>query len=558
MRAQVFDALAEVGDPAPAVAADLADLDVPVIGADRDIALAVTLGGSGVDATNDSGLLVVQAGGRVNALAAREGEQLPDADGASTAFPELRLAPGPRLVFRAAWSSSNPSGGDGVYAWSAGAAAPTAIARTGAPVPDEPELLFRLFSQLRAGPSGDAVHWNSGLSSTTGGAFEDSIGGAVGSAPAALRLSEASLDPSYGMFSTNFRASPGGRWALAVTVTETSPFARYRALMLDGSAVLREGDVGLEVFSVVGLNDAARVLFFGGTRSGGQTSLWVHDAGSTTSVAEAGDVTPIAGTTWGAETFTDATRVALGEAGHVALRAHLDGAPAATDEAVLVLSPDLSAWTVLSREGDDAPGVSGATFGTLTRTASSLPENTVAINARGDVLIRALLEGPGVDAGTRDALFVSHAGGSPELLVREGQEVLVDGDPHTLVGFDVQLGSGGQDGLPTGYGDDGRIALRIDLVPGDPASMPDPGVGRRRLVGVLEDSGALRRIGAAPIGGLVDGGPAPDGGVSDGGAAPRSMGGCAVSAGSSPTASLWPLAIAALVLGARARRRRTA
>ena len=502
--AQVFSPLAEVGEAAPEVGLDFDDLDVPVIGADRDAAFTATLRGAGVDATNDHGLFVFRAGGGVESLVARTGDTLPGASAATTATPELRLMPGPRLAFRASWSDG-AVGGDGVFAWSAGDAAPTALAITGADIAASGGTLrWRIFSQLRAGPSGTSVHWDSGLSTSTGGAYEDSIGGFSGDGPASLDLSMASLDPTYAMFSTHFRASPSGHWATSVTWTDATPFDRYRALVRDGVVVMRDGDMGLDVFSAIGLNDASRLLFYGGVR-GGATALYAFDDGPVSLAVPGESVLPIPGTTWAPENFVDHTRILVGGGGHVAVRALLAGADAASDDAVIVFDPSLGITRAAVREGDDAPGVSGASFGRLTRPVGSLPTHTFGINASGNILVRAELQGPSVTDATRDSLWVyRYADDELTLLVRQGQPVLVDGDPYTLVAFSVQLGSGGQDGLPTGYNDAGQIALRIDLVPGEPPGTT--GAQPRRIIGILEDRQLLVRIGAAPIGGLLDGG----------------------------------------------------
>jgi MYXO-CTERM domain-containing protein len=316
-------------------------------------------------------------------------------------------------------------------------------------------------------------------------------------------------------------------------------------------AVTREemSGTGLNVFSAIGLNDASRLLFYGGVR-GGETSLYAFDDSPVQIAAPGGTVLPIAGTTWAPENFTDHTRVLVGGGGHVAVRALLAGADAASDDAVIVFDPGLTVVRAAAREGDDAPGVSGASFGPLTRTVSSLPTNSFGMNASGNILIRAELVGPSVTSADRDSLWVyDYAEDALRLLVRQGQQVLVDGDPYTLVEFGVQLGSGGQDGLPTGYNDAGEIALRIDLVPGEPPGAA--GGQRRRIIGILDDRQFLARIGSAPIGAPLDGGLDDAGGPTT---PPSGSGPCSVSVRETSTGAGWMLLVVAGVVALRRRR----
>lgn len=142
-----------------------------------------------------------------------------------------------------------------------------------------------------------------------------------------------------------------------------------------------------------------------------------------------------------------------------------------------------------------------------------------------------------------------------ELLLRTGGEISLDGAPHVLTSFDVRLGSGGQDGLPTAYNDSGQIALIVELEPAEggpgvvaagaaPSNMP---VRSARTAGlaVAPDAGT---------GGADGGTGGTDSGGAGGGGGGGGSGGC--SAAGTDRNTVWWWLGAAIGIGISVRRRR--
>lgn len=556
-----FTTLVRVGDPVPGTDLTFSELGAPVIGDDGDIAFAGTLAGPGVSAADDTGFFVYQVtpGGRlVQSFVAREGDTLPGATG-PTLGAQLRMLAGQRLAMQATTMDPGGAAGHlGIWTWDIVDAEPTRVVRRGEPAGGA--ATWGVLDLFRGGGSGRAILW-------TGSAFEDgtarqleAVGAAdEGVAASLVFVSGADIDPgpSYSSFSTSFRASGNGHWATAVDVQQTMPaFEEFRALIVDGDVALREGDAGLDGFAAIGINDMGHVLVQGivGRGLASTRSLWLYrdDADP---VAGPGEEVEPGGPTYDAQTFDQLGRAFLAGSGDIVIKAALEGDPA-TNEAIVFVPPSAPA-RILARKGDPAPGLTGVTFARLHRDTLA-STNTVAINGQGNVVFRAELAGDGVGRSDDDSLWgYDRSEDRLVLLLRTGQELDVAGVPHVLTGFDVQLGSGGQDGLPTGYSDGGQIGMILRYEPigggasvtsGGSASAASPILRVSPPGGGPPVDAGMGGADAGPGGGSDGGGTGADAGPGGGGG-----GGCSA-AGADPGGAALAL-LGALLAISRTRRR---
>ncbi|MAY73148.1 MAG: hypothetical protein CMJ31_00200 [Phycisphaerae bacterium] len=113
---------------------------------------------------------------------------------------------------------------------------------------------------------------------------------------------------------------------------------------------------------------------------------------------------------------------------------------------------------LIVREGDEAPGANGATFNFLTRATA---------NRRGDVAFRARVV---LDGDPREGIWVYHASLDRLVpVVLEDDLIDVDPDPGSELLRRVRtlsfaMGSGGQDGRASGFGDEGNLVFHANFL----------------------------------------------------------------------------------------------
>ncbi len=154
-------------------------------------------------------------------------------------------------------------------------------------------------------------------------------------------------------------------------------------------------------------------------------------------IARKGDAAP--GTSW---TFTAFEDVAAGSAGQASFTANISGATAATDSGLWEYRS--SALSLVARQGDAAPDLSGVTIASISRFAH--PGGGL-----GPVFVATL---GGATATTNVALFgVPATGGSALNLARTGDLFDIGGTMRPLTAISALKMDAGNEGVARGYTD---------------------------------------------------------------------------------------------------------
>jgi hypothetical protein len=214
------------------------------------------------------------------------------------------------------------------------------------------------------------------------------------------------------------------------------PLPSFRTVALMGQlAPGLPNDTSFSSFGVPSVNNLGQVSF-SGSLSGpprdilttNNTGLWTEGAGPLTLLAREGD--PAAGATTG-QVYNN-----IADSGDVTWRSSVRP-PTSPLFFRNIWSGNVGTLQMHASVGSGAPGLpAGVTISALTDPV---------INSQGIVAYRATLTGTGVD-GSNDLTLWSTTGGSPQLLVREG-----DPAPGTSANFStlwsVRLNDAGQAGI---------------------------------------------------------------------------------------------------------------
>lgn len=133
------------------------------------------------------------------------------------------------------------------------------------------------------------------------------------------------------------------------------------------------------------------------------------------------------------------------------------------------------------RSGDAAIGLEdGVTFQDFRDTNTSVPRDGLFMNIKGDLVIRAVLDGPGITDSNDEVVYLSTSAGELIPIIREGDLIdvsTIDGliDARTVTGFSwVQNnffgsagGSGGEDGRRSPLNDLGQFVLDVTYTSGE-------------------------------------------------------------------------------------------
>ena len=178
--------------------------------------------------------------------------------------------------------------------------------------------------------------------------------------------------------------------------------------------------------------------------------------------------------------FDDLSEPVLNARGDAVFMASLafDGKPEPVNT---VWAASASGRRMLVSEGDEAAGAgAGVVFKELSRPS---------VNAAGDYVFFADLEGPGVGEANNRGIFAGRIGDLADadgadpgltLVAREGQVIdLGDGVARTVQSLEMLTGSnGGEDGLPSGFNDAGQLAFVARFTDGSNAiliaAVPEP------------------------------------------------------------------------------------
>ncbi len=215
-------------------------------------------------------------------------------------------------------------------------------------------------------------------------------------------------------------------------------------------------DVGL---SEIGLNNAGQVVFRAFIEGPGVVNgvnhmgIWTAGPGSDELVARNGDQAP--GKPDGVNFFSFGDPIINGS-GDKAFRATLTGVPGT------------SVW--LERDGllSSVPGSNSSSLG-----------DPVVLNALGQVAFTV----------GSSALWATDPDGDLHEIVRAGDPLEIrPGDVRTVQGVSIWGGSGGEDGRPTPFGDDGTLAFRIEYSGGSGifvATVPEPTTSALFIAGAM-------------------------------------------------------------------------
>lgn len=233
---------------------------------------------------------------------------------------------------------------------------------------------------------------------------------------------------SHGQLAYRGRASntpnPSGLWGPASDGTMRL-LAQQNAAAPGTTGVF--ADVGMS--STSGrhtINDQGKVLFVaplatgtGGVASTSDSGIWLSDGNTVTKVLREGD--QAAGAPAGV-VYADAMSLfpMMNADGRLALMSTLMGAGVTTATNTALFGTDASgAFTMLLREGDPVPGLSGVQFGNF--------DTWTAINRHGTIAFtNSLLTGVGgVTTANDEAIFTRGADGSITLIAREGDSIEV-------------------------------------------------------------------------------------------------------------------------------------
>jgi len=382
--------VAREGTPAPGTTSEqFSTFSVPVLGDDGRVAFVASLkDANGVPLPEWASGLWAQRDGLQPTLVAREGVPAPGSgDPGNVSFLALPLVDASGGVgFRGAVTGPPPP--QSARLWMTSPAGVEVVAGAGDPAPGAaPWLSFSPLMPLRLAAGGD-LYYLSGLDDG-GGRFADEFAlyrrEADGSIDLLFRTGE--LVPALGGvvdFLEDTRFDERGNFATITALETSAPPERGVALFPNGA-----------------------------------DPVWL---------ARPGDAPP--GVLDGS-VFGSFSSLQLGVGGTVAFTGRLHdplGSPLPMNDRG-IWAGDAGDVSLVLREGDAAPGLAGLEVSFLAGAA---------VNARGDLLFRAGLRGPGVDAGNDGVLYFASDTGHFVPLLREGQAFEVaPGDVRILLGFEV-------------------------------------------------------------------------------------------------------------------------
>jgi hypothetical protein len=192
-------------------------------------------------------------------------------------------------------------------------------------------------------------------------------------------------------------------------------------------------------------------------------------------------------------TFDHFGQASINHGGQLALAAVALTATGVSRDTILVGNRD-AGLSLVAAAGDHAPGTpDGVVFDFFPGSTVTVNTGPVAFNASGDYAFFAGLNGPGVTNANNVGIWAGE-GASLRLVAREGDVLSVNGVAHTIAGLNLNAGSGGEDGLPTGLDDLGQLAFVAHFTDGTDAvflaSVPEPGTA---MMMALSGLGLLRR-----------------------------------------------------------------
>ena len=413
-----LELVARIGDVAPGTsgARFLASSDLPILNSAGQTAFRGRLVGTGVSSSNNAGIWS-EGGGNGLVLVARTGDAAPGTSGALFSFLGDPLLNGAgQTAFKgnltgAGVSISNDSG-----IWSeAGGNGLKLVAREGDAAPGTSGALFSAFILSPAFNSAGQTAFHSSL---TGTGVTDSNNAGIWSEGA------------------------GSGLALIARAGDAAP------------------DTSGAVFSTLGIpviNSAGQTAFSGtltgtGISESNNGGVWSEGGGSGLElVAREGDAAP--GTS--GALFSGFRDVVLNDAGQTGFTGSVTGSGVSS-------SNNRGIWSegggnglkLVAREGDAAPGTSGAFFSSF---------RSPIFNRAGQTAFLAELTGTGVTFGNDTGIWAEDTAGNLRLIARTGDLLDVDDGPgtdlRTISSLSFFENTGNEDGRRSGFNDLGQLAF---------------------------------------------------------------------------------------------------
>jgi len=443
-------------------------LDDLVNPATNTVAVGGQLSGTGINSFNNSGGWLIASGGNPSIIV-REGTDGALGPGLGTdvtfqsAGSRMSIGGGGDVAFPAAiWGGSTTSS-NGVWRVVSGGS-PAAIALNNTDGAKGPGLGTGVtFANVTTGvaPSINAAGTvtfratlaGTGITSANDDGFWRSTGGG---SPAAIALTgtDGAQGPGQGA-GVNF-----GDLGNVAKINDTGT-ATFRGLMT-GTGISTSNDSG--IWKVAGAGSPAAVALEGtdgaqGPGLGGGV-YYGNFGGDPQQINGSGDIA-----FWGTLTGS--------------------GVTTANDETISIV-PNGGSPVVVAREGTDGPLGPGLGAGVTFRHSGL---NGPVINAAGQMAFTSDITGTGIDSSNDKGIWY-YAGGSPVLVVREGDVVDVDPgvgvDNRTVVGISMSVTGGGQDGYETPLNESGQLTFGLTFSGGSRgifvATIPEPASASLLLV----------------------------------------------------------------------------
>ncbi len=474
-------------------------IDNPVINADGQVAFSVSFINNGVFEADNRGIWVENSG--VFRLVARSGDTAPSTETGSVynnIFNPLINDAG-QVAFLSSLSGPGIDFTNDFGIWSEGTGTSSLVAREGDAIPGSAtnETYFRLETVPSFGLSGQTSFVGRLFDPVLGqaninGLWLEEAGAVTQLARAGDTVSGRGIDYTFTGFSTP-RINSSGQlafYALAGSIqnapaSESIWFANHGSLTPiavvgdqapgTSAGTVFGSPVPVFIISLPSLNDAGQVVFSSSligadVNASNSSGIWSYGTGALGLVIRSG--TPAPGTDASFDTF-NLIRPLINSVGQIAFQGTLTGTDVSdTNNSGIWLHSDGNINAIV-REGQQAPGdESDLFFGDFA---------DLTMNGAGQVAFLSSVLRSG--STSLEGIWATDRNGSLTLVALEGDTFNVNSDPliedlRTIKHVGMLTGSGGEDGLPTSFNDNGQLTFKLIFDDGTSgifvAAIPEP------------------------------------------------------------------------------------
>lgn len=443
----------------------ISSLGQPSISESGHVVLQATLSGSGVTTTNDRAIYLATPGLGLE-LILREGTPAPGTSHVFDAPSTYAVDPNGVVAFKARLVNAPINARDGV--WSGTTSGLVLRELQGQAAPGAGSTFSNVFvtavngsasgsfvasmNKLNDGRDGIWVHGPAGLRKV---ALEGDTAPGVTQTFDAVALF--SIDPQgNACFAGGLSDLRQGYW-----IEKPTPIP----VILTGQS-LPIGSGAHGQFSTVGrisANASSRVSFIGGVTGIGVNAsndkgIWTDRSGAFELIARTGDAAP----GLASAVLTDFSNVLINESNQIAFVSRLSGGGFGTStDMALYIDDSITGTHLVFHTGMPAPGTpTGVVF------AYSLILDIGGFNAQGNLLVSAIVSGPGVTA-SNDTGYWLYTNGQLEFLAREGDDLEVaPGNWRTIARLFPIFPSTGADGLTAQFNGKGQLSFLVEFTDG--------------------------------------------------------------------------------------------